>query len=736
MSEATQAREQSARPSLLLGAAHLAALWALAFLQPMLSLLGDSPEFFIARGTTTGQIILYALSLAFIPPLIGLLIEAVAARFSDLLRWRIHQLLMAVVATALVVQLITRLVDLPGAVMIGVSAAIGIAGVYAYSRFRFPKAFMDILTPAPVVILLIFFFFSSASMLILPREEPTAADVKIGKPSPVLMVVFDEFPTASLLDADDRIDASRYPAFAELASQSTWYRNATANAAYTPIAAPAIFTGRDPSNEDLPIASDHPESVFTLLAGSYRMNVVEYATRVCPEKICSRPEDLVGGDDDMGSLFDDLNVVSAHLLLPDSLSGGLPDISRTFRGFGGEEEVLDAGVSPAGTDGEANGPGRGSAQRLGGALAQRAGSKVADAETERVRQFAATLEPSEEPALNLVHVGKPHYPWQHIPDGRRYSNVSNEWSGLLPNDGPWDASEQVPPPPLQRHLMEVGYTDTLLSRIMRPLKQQGLWDESTVIVTADHGVAFGRGKDRRKAVPENIGQIASVPLFIKAAGQKTPEIVEEHFCSTSILPELARQLEIDYPWPTEDCPPDEVTLLNAPEGETSASLETVIEQRDAQLDRIERVFGTGRGWGPVFGFGPMRGLIGKRLDQFEIDREPGPVRADPERRNALLNFNPDSPSVPGLLQRGLLNFVDAGRRLAVAVNGKIATVGLSFDDGLGRGVGYSMLLPPESVKAGYNRAEIFLVLDKGRKLRLLFRGPDNPKAAAGAVDGT
>jgi hypothetical protein len=633
---------------------------------------------------------------------------------------------MTLVGSALVLQLMTRVLDLPGFLMVAMAIIVAAAAVYAYSRFRFPRSFMDILTPAPVIVLLFFFFFSSASMLILPRDEPTAVDVEIGKPSPVLMVVFDEFPTASLLNSRDEIDATRYPAFAELASQSTWYRNATARAAYTPIAAPAIFTGRAPSNEDLPIATDHPESVFTLLAGSYRMNVVEYATRVCPESICTRPEDLVGGDDDMGSLFDDLNVVSAHLLLPDSLSGGLPDISRTFRGFGGEEEVLDAGVSP--NEGELNEPGRGSAQRLGGALAQRAGSKVADAETERVRQFAASITPSEQPVLNLVHVGKPHYPWQHIPDGRRYSNISNEWSGLLPDDGPWDASEEVIDIALQRHLMEVGYTDTLLSRIMRPLKEQGLWEDSTVIVTADHGVAFGRGKDRRKAVPENIGQIASVPLFIKAAGQNTPEVVDEHFCSTDILPELARQLEIDYPWPGEDCPPEEVTLLNAPEGETSASLETVITQRDAQVDRIERVFGTGQGWAPVFGFGPHRDLIGKRLDQFEIDREPDPVRADPDRRNALLDFNPDSPSVPGLLQRGLLNLVDPGRALAVSVNGRIATVGLAFDDGLGRGVGYSMLLPPESVRAGYNRAEIFLVLEGGRKLKLLFRGPDDPEA--------
>ena len=71
MSKATTAAGRPARPSLFLGAAHLAAVWSLAFLQPMLSLLGDNPDFFVARGNTTGQVLIYAFALAFVPPLLG-----------------------------------------------------------------------------------------------------------------------------------------------------------------------------------------------------------------------------------------------------------------------------------------------------------------------------------------------------------------------------------------------------------------------------------------------------------------------------------------------------------------------------------------------------------------------------------------------------------------------------------------------------------------------------------------
>ncbi len=718
----------------------------------MLALLGDNPEFFVARGNTTAQIIIYALALAVVPPLIGLLIEFVASRFSDLIRWRVHLGLMGLVGAALALQLLKRFVDWPAGIMIVLAVVLAVGGVYAYDRFRFPKSFMDLLTPAPIVILLFFFLLSSSSKLILPREDPVPVDVEVGNPAPVVMVIFDEFPTASLLNSEGRIDATRYPSFAELSDDSTWYRNATGRGAFTPLAVPAILTGRTPTNEDLPIASDNPRSIFTLLGNTYRMNVFENATRVCPEELCPRPTDLAGMDDSLGGLFDDLRVVSAHLLLPESMRQSLPDISKSFGEFSDETGDLDAGVAPqpigepdepdetvtTGATGETGETGivpqrtgQGAARRLGRALA---GESNED-EAERVKQFADSLEPSAAPTLDLLHVEKPHYPWRHIPDGQRYSNISNEWSGLLPNDGPWNAGEPIVDIALQRHLLEVGYTDTLLGVVMESLKRQGLWDEATVVVTADHGVAFGSGLDRRVAVPKNLGQVASVPLFVKAPGQQSAETVDAHVCTTEILPEVASLLEIDVPWEFEDCPDDSVTVKNSPAGEASVPFDTMIKQRDFQVGRIERVFGTGNGWGPVYRFGPNRQLIGKKPNQLKVNRELVGVRALPDRRNTLLNYDPTAPALPGLLQRGTVKFLQERRVIAASVNGRIEAVGYTFDDGLGRGVGYSLLLPPDSLKRGYNRVELFLVQDEGRELQLLYRGPDPPTATEGPTTG-
>lgn len=711
-----------------MGGAHLAGLWALAFVQPMLSLLGDNPEFFVARGNTTGQIVVYALALTLVPPLVGLGLEALARMVGRDAQWGLHLGLMTLVGACFLLQLLRDRLDLPAGILIVLCLLAAAAGVYAYSRWRFPRAFMDVLTVAPVLILAVFFLFSSTSRLILPREEPKPVNVEVTEPAPVVMVIFDEFPVASLMTPDHELDATRYPAFAELAAESTWYQDATAAAAYTPLAVPALLSGREPSHEDLPIAADYPHTLFTLLGGSYRLQVMEAATRLCPEELCPGEGDAPHGS--LSELFDDLYVVSRHLLLPESMRRNLPDVANTFSGFAGDapEEHLTEGTAtgPTGTSG-ATGPtgatlpartGQGAARRLGRQFALRSNAD----EFDRVNEFNRKLEPDQERTLDLIHIEKPHYPWRHIPDGQRYTNLAGEWSGLLPNDGPWQAGRRPVDIALQRHLLEVGYTDTLLARIIKRLKRTGLWDRAMVVVTADHGGAFIPHVMRRTAVPENLGEIAPVPLFIKQPGQTEPETVSGRTCATDVLPIIADGLGIDYPWEETPCPADRVKVLNSPTGEASAPTEKVMRQRQVLIDHIEERFGTGGGWQPVFQSGPHDDLVGRRVSRLRANRTLGKYRVLPERRNLVKRYDPAAPTLHGLLQRGLTKRFGEDRVLAVAVDDVIEAVGWTFKDGMGLGPGYSILLPPDALEAGFNKVDIYLVERNGRLLQKVYDG--------------
>jgi len=105
---------------------------------------------------------------------------------------------------------------------------------------------------------------------------------------PVVVVVFDEFPADDLLGPNGRIDAERYPNFAELASMSTWFPNGHTIYDSTFKAVPSILDGRLPKRGTAPDIRSHKPSVFHLMDRlGYGVFKVESASAVCPPGICS-----------------------------------------------------------------------------------------------------------------------------------------------------------------------------------------------------------------------------------------------------------------------------------------------------------------------------------------------------------------------------------------------------------------------------------------------------------------
>ena len=87
-------------------AGHLAVLWSFAVAQPLLDLLGDAPEFFVARENTRGDIILLALTVTLVPPLALTAVEALLWAVSPRLRRAVHLLLVALLVAAFLLQLL------------------------------------------------------------------------------------------------------------------------------------------------------------------------------------------------------------------------------------------------------------------------------------------------------------------------------------------------------------------------------------------------------------------------------------------------------------------------------------------------------------------------------------------------------------------------------------------------------------------------------------------------------
>ena len=105
--------------------------------------------------------------------------------------------------------------------------------------------------------------------LVPPRAAagPRASERRGAAQRPdVVLLVLDEFPGDSLLDAGGRIDPVRYPNFAALASDATWFRNAYSVYDSTTKAVPLILDGRRPVPGSPADRRYHPQSIFDALA--------------------------------------------------------------------------------------------------------------------------------------------------------------------------------------------------------------------------------------------------------------------------------------------------------------------------------------------------------------------------------------------------------------------------------------------------------------------------------------
>lgn len=101
-----------------------------------------------------------------------------------------------------------------------------------------------------------------------------------------MLIVFDEFPSTDLMGKDRRLDRRRFPNFARLAADSTWFRNATTVYDTTFSAVPAILEGRVPRYRPGGLAHPRPSILNVLARRGYRVRGSVEARNVCPRSYC------------------------------------------------------------------------------------------------------------------------------------------------------------------------------------------------------------------------------------------------------------------------------------------------------------------------------------------------------------------------------------------------------------------------------------------------------------------
>jgi hypothetical protein len=696
--EETEAGRRAARPGaggarralsgdslreLLLGGAHLAALWAFAFVQPLLDLLGKNADFWVARSNTPGDILIFSIGFTVLPPLLALAVEAVVKVVSEQAYRILHLVLVALLFAVFAVQIEKRIFSSPAGLMIVIALALGALFAYGLYKGGFIKQLLDVLTPAPIIFLVLFVFFSDTHKLIFPEEDAGALGVKVQSNTPVVMLVFDELPTATLMDpSGKRIDAKRFPGFASLAAQSTWYRNNTTVGDFTGRAVPAIETGVNPDFTTLPISSDQPNSIFSLLGGQYEFNVTEPVTDVCPPSLCGE----AGGEPQrpqrtrLKQLVSDLKYVEGKLILPPALANDLPDVSATFGNFGNNE----------------------SGTQYAGNFAQDLFVPPTPAQFDH---FFGRIKGGR--SLNFIHIELPHEPFRYLPDGRRY-NFTPISDVAGPNAQKWAADEGGVATTEQRHFIQTGYADNLASRMIRTLKQDGVWNKAIVVVTADHGISFDPKNYRRIAFKGDFGGIANSPLFIKYPGQRRGKVSNVHTRTVDIVPTIAQVLGVKLPYKADGKPISEegtggpVTLSNGLKTTVTEPLSEMLAERREILRRNARWLGADT---DLFQLGPRADLLGRPAPPVSGAGSSGTASLYSSTKWQNVKFGKDV-EVPAFVAASL-DGVPQASEIAISVNGTVAATCRSFhfdgEDWAGA------VIPPSTLRPGQNSIGVYLI---------------------------
>jgi hypothetical protein len=507
-------------------------LTGFAISQPMLSLLGENPTVFTFHGVDGPLLVVFALGLALLPPLVlwgvGLGVTAIDRRAGRL----VHLVTAAVLVALTVIQIVKALgLEQEAAVAaLGVAGGVGLA--WAYNRFDPVATWLQFTAILPAFALFLFLFASPTSDLVGGREGVTApADERNDLP-PVVMIVLDEFPTASILDADDNVDAVRFPHLARFAEDATWYRHYTSVAPSTQYAVPAMLTG-NPPGEDRPLWTNYPDNLFTMLAPTHDLVSFETATELCGLETCTEgPPGTSTRTTDLGELVSATGDLFRERVSPAPNRGEQLD---TF-----EEELL---VEPVGAD---------STTSTTTSEAQPGPFSTANVTTRlgRVERFVDSLAPrNERPAFFFLHLMLPHSPWRFYETGEPYDAVPAK--GAYPFTAHNDEGDWVAAVTEQRHLLQAQYTDQVVGDLLDELQARELYDESLVIVVADHGITFDLDVPERSLAEDSldgIGGLAYSPLFIKPPGQTEGSIDDSNLQAIDVVPTIASLLDIEVPY--------------------------------------------------------------------------------------------------------------------------------------------------------------------------------------------
>jgi hypothetical protein len=324
-----------------------------------------------------------------------------------------------------------------------------------------------------------------------------------------------------------------------------------------------------------------------------------------------------------------------------------------------------------------------------------------------------------QPTLYFAHVLLPHEPYIYLPDGRRFS-TPDDMIGL-DRKGMWAADPWYSLQTYRRHLLQVGYVDSLVSKLIAQLKREGLYDRALIVVTSDHGVSFTPGQPMKGLRHATAGEMAAVPLIIKPPHHTGAEVSDRNVQAVDVMATLSDLLHARLPFATAgvsavgEAPPAlEKRVYFAGAAQTMQLPASLWELVLAAAGRKAALFdGSGHAnvWLPTAA--PFRALHNQPIAAAAIGAT---SELQLELFDAWRYGHEDSTDdfVPARLA-GRINGAEADSAvpLAIAVNGIIASTTKSVPAPLPSAGAWAALVAPALFRPGLNTIDVYEITTHG-----------------------
>jgi hypothetical protein len=484
------------------------------------------------------------------------------------------------------------------------------------------------------------------------------------------------------------------------------------------------------------VANEYPESLFTLLANEYDLEVKESVTRLCPPNLC----DGEFVDDPAADTAVEVEEPAAPEGALGDLLAEVRDVYRTMASPTEEAKVeaFDEAAFVVGGSAPTPDPDDGEIDEAV-EEARRFGEEGTGADEllptfglGSVDGIVASIEENQGPTLHYAHVQLPHAPYHYLPSRQVYYEPVDAIEREMGEHTVGSRGADPAPVALahQRMLLQTGYVDALVGDLVDRLKETGLYEDTIVVMTSDHGAGFLPGETIRalgntEPLDEAVyGDVLYVPLIIKGPGMDEGQVSDDNAMIVDVVPTIAELIGVEIPWEVNgislvsDRRSSEekrfhLVTMESSNGRLTNPIGPAVsfDGREHQRAALDHHVGTLlRGDNPDFAFYDVHDageLLGRPVADLESGESSGwSARVDERERWDAVDF---AAPIPAHLRASIAGAPGEGSAtIAVSVNGEVVAVASTYVNETDSHR-LEAMLAPSSLREGENTLELWEV---------------------------